>query len=108
MEQLKIKAEKRANTGKNENNRLRSQGKIPVNIISGGSSTLASVDAKELTHLFNSGIRPATLIDLDLDGTVSKVFVKEVQRTPGTNVVRHIDFYKIIQNWEKFHSAVMS
>ena len=48
MSILKLKIDKRTETGKNENNRLRSSGKIPVNIISNGKSISGSVDAAEL------------------------------------------------------------
>jgi large subunit ribosomal protein L25 len=95
MQEIKIAAEKRTQTGKNENNRLRMTGKIPVNIISNGQSVLASISSKEFEHIVQEGIRPASLIDIDLEGSSSKVFIKEIQRTPGVNTIRHVDFYKV-------------
>ena len=95
MQEITIAAEKRTQTGKNENNRLRMAGKIPINIISNGQSVLASISSKEFEHMVQAGIRPASLIDIHLDGSVSRVFIKEIQRTPGLNTIRHVDFYKV-------------
>jgi large subunit ribosomal protein L25 len=97
MSILKLKIDKRSETGKNENNRLRSSGKIPVNIISNGKSVSGSVDAAELNRVLDSGIRPASLITIEMEGepSNSQVFVKEIQRFPATNEVRHIDFYRV-------------
>jgi len=97
MSILKIKVIKRTETGKNENNRLRADGKVPVNIISNGKSVLGSVERAEINRVLDSGIRPATLISVEMDGesTPSQVFIKEIQRFPATNEVRHIDFYRV-------------
>jgi large subunit ribosomal protein L25 len=96
MSKQLIKVQKRQNTGKNENNRLRSKGLVPVNIISNGKSILGSVDESEINKILSHGVRSATLLDMDLEGEgVSPVFVKEIQRFPATNKVRHIDFYKV-------------
>ncbi|MBE7412770.1 MAG: 50S ribosomal protein L25/general stress protein Ctc [Leptospiraceae bacterium] len=95
MSKLTIKAIKKTETGKNANNRLRASGRVPVNIIGGGKSTPASMVETELDHLLASGIRQATLFELDIDGASSNVYVKDIQRFPGTNKVRHIDFYQV-------------
>ncbi|MCC6274234.1 MAG: 50S ribosomal protein L25/general stress protein Ctc [Leptospiraceae bacterium] len=95
MSKLTIKAIKKTETGKNANNRLRVAGRVPVNIIGGGESIPASMLETELDHLLAAGIRQATLFDLDLEGANSSVYVKEIQRFPGTSKVRHIDFFRV-------------
>ncbi len=95
MKELSIKVNKRTETGKNENNRLRRKGYIPVNIISNGEATSGSVVYSEMEKILKSGIRPATLIELDVEGEKHKAYVKEIQRTPGSGEVRHVDFYKV-------------
>lgn len=97
MSSLKIKIIKRTETGKNENNRLRADGKVPVNIISSGKSVLGSVEKAEINRVLDSGIRPATLISIEIEGepSASEVFIKEIQRFPATNEIRHIDFYRV-------------
>jgi large subunit ribosomal protein L25 len=96
MSRLTVKATKRSSTGKNENNRLRASGLVPINVIYDGKSIPGSVDETEINKVINSGIRSATLIDMEMEGEgKSPVFVKEIQRFPATNKVRHIDFYKV-------------
>lgn len=92
-----IKVTKRQATGKNENNRLRATNKVPVNIIFEGKAISGSVDEAEINKVINSGIRSATILDMELEGeSKASVFVKEIQRFPATNRIRHIDFYKVI------------
>ncbi|MCB1178585.1 MAG: 50S ribosomal protein L25, partial [Leptospiraceae bacterium] len=96
MSKLSIKVAKRKSTGKNENNRLRVKGFIPVNIIANGKSELGSIDESEWNKIISSGIRPASVIQLDVDGGEKiNAFVKEMQRFPGSGQIRHIDFYKL-------------
>lgn len=95
MKELSLKVNKRTETGKNANNRLRSQGLVPINIIANGEAISGSVAETEMEKILKSGIRPATLIELDLEGQKMKAYVKEIQRFPGTTRVRHVDFYKV-------------
>ncbi|TGK07543.1 50S ribosomal protein L25/general stress protein Ctc [Leptospira semungkisensis] len=92
----KIAVKKRTETGKNVNNRLRASGQVPINIIGGGIAASGSVNEKELEKIVHSGIRQSTLIDLDVEGAgVQKAFVKEIQRFPEIDRIRHVDFYKV-------------
>ncbi|MCZ8341401.1 MAG: 50S ribosomal protein L25/general stress protein Ctc [Leptospira sp.] len=95
MEKISIKAKPRTTKGKGPSRRLRVDGLVPANIIGSGQATSASVVEKEIQKLIDSGIRKATLIDLELDGKTERVFVKEVQRFPHTGQIRHIDFFKV-------------
>lgn len=92
----KLAVKKRTETGKNINNRLREAGQVPINIIGGGNAASGSVNEKELEKLVHSGIRQSTLIELEVEGEgIQKVFVKEVQRFPEIDRIRHVDFYKV-------------
>ncbi|TGN06484.1 50S ribosomal protein L25/general stress protein Ctc [Leptospira ilyithenensis] len=95
MEKYSIKVQPRTLTGKGPARRLRTAGLVPANIIGSGKATSGTVVEKEIQKLIDSGIRKATLIELDLDGKTEKVFVKEVQRFPHTGKIRHIDFFKV-------------
>lgn len=96
MSRLLVKATKRSTVGKNENNRLRAKGFVPINVIYDGKSVPGSVDETEVNKVINSGIRSATLLDMEMEGEGKvAVFVKEIQRFPATNRIRHIDFYKV-------------
>ncbi|TGK11381.1 50S ribosomal protein L25/general stress protein Ctc [Leptospira fletcheri] len=92
----KITVKKRTETGKNVNNRLRATGMVPINIIGSGKASSGSVNEKELDKLVHSGIRQSTLIDLEIEGEgTHKVYVKEIQRFPELDRIRHVDFYKV-------------
>jgi large subunit ribosomal protein L25 len=97
MENILIKATPRSHqeTGKGPNRRLRVKGMIPINVIGSGTSILATVDEIEMNKIIDSGIKPATLLDMEVGSDKSRVFVKEVQRFPHTGQIRHIDFYKV-------------
>jgi len=95
MEKISIKAQPRTTTGKGPARRMRVAGLVPANIIGNGQATSASVVEKEIQKLIDSGIRKATLIEVELDGKKENVFVKEVQRFPHTGQIRHIDFFKV-------------
>ncbi|EQA35292.1 ribosomal protein L25, Ctc-form [Leptospira inadai serovar Lyme str. 10] len=92
----KITVKKRTETGKNVNNRLRASGMVPINIIGSGKASSGAVNEKELDKLVHSGIRQSTLIDLEIEGEgTHKVYVKEIQRFPEIDRIRHVDFYKV-------------
>lgn len=95
MEKISIKAQPRTTTGKGPARRMRVAGLVPANIIGNGEATSASVVEKEIQKLIDSGIRKATLIEVELDGKKENVFVKEIQRFPHTGQIRHIDFFKV-------------
>ncbi|WCL49961.1 50S ribosomal protein L25/general stress protein Ctc [Leptospira sp. GIMC2001] len=97
MENILIKTTPRKpeETGKGPNNRLRASGMIPINVIGSGKSLLASVNEKDMNKIIDSGIRQATLMDLELGSEKARVFVKEIQRFPHTGQIRHIDFYRV-------------
>lgn len=95
MEKISIKAQPRTTTGKGPARRMRVAGLVPANIIGNGQATSASVVEKEIQRLIDSGIRKATLIEVELDGKKENVFVKEIQRFPHTGQIRHIDFFKV-------------
>jgi len=95
MEKHTLQAQIRKEIGKSPTRKLRLEGKVPVNVISGGTAQSATVQEKEIQKLIDTGIRKATLIDLQLDGGVHKVFVKEIQRFPDTGRIRHVDFFKV-------------
>jgi len=95
MEKRALNATKRSLTGKNECNRLRVTGKVPCNIIGSGKSTPISIDEKDLTILVNSGIRQSSLIEMDMEGEKSTVYIKEMQRFPESGRFRHVDFFQV-------------
>ncbi len=95
MSDITLKATVRTSDfGSAGSRRLVRNGSIPA-IIYGKDAPLAVVvNAKEFTtkqHLFTE----TTIINLDVDGTVKNVFVKEVQEDFLKGIINHVDFYEI-------------
>ena len=68
-EKVTVKAVKRETRGKNENRRLRVQGKIPVVVYGGGSQSLAATaDLKALAAILRSDSGVNTVFALDIEG----------------------------------------
>ena len=92
---------KREGRGKNEANRLRASGKIP-GIVYGarkdGDAPLAvsvAVDPKALLKILHSDSGANTLISLTVEGSESRVMIKEYQLDPVTHALLHADFYQL-------------
>ena len=100
MEAL-LDATVRNTIGKNEARRTRREGKVPAVVYGaaseGGSrdAVSISVDPKSLLKILHSEAGANTLISLKLDGTDTKVLVKDFQLDPITHQVLHADFYRV-------------
>jgi large subunit ribosomal protein L25 len=86
----------RESRGKNEARRLRVTGQIPA-VVYGGSQPpqAVAVSPKELSRLLHSEAGLNTLIDLALEGTTTKVIVKDFLLQPVTQQLMHADFYRV-------------
>jgi large subunit ribosomal protein L25 len=101
-----LTAQLRTETGKNENNRLRAAGFIPVVMYSHGKSEILKVQRKEFASVFGKKISESVIIDLDIaGGEKCHVIVKDYQCEPVTDELIHLDFYKITAG-EKIKTSV--
>jgi large subunit ribosomal protein L25 len=96
---------KRETRGKNEANRLRASGRIPAVVYGAregkaSSGTPVAVDPKAVLRILHSESGANTLITLKLDGTESRVMVKEYQLDPITHSLLHADFYELAMDRE--------
>ncbi len=96
-----LEAVKREGRGKNEANRLRASGKIPA-VVYGSKKegktpegVAVSVDPKAVLRILHSESGANTLINLRVDGSESRVMVKEYQLDPVTHQLLHADFYAL-------------
>jgi large subunit ribosomal protein L25 len=90
---------KRDGFGKNESRRLRAQGRIPA-VLYGGQKAgepaePIAVDPKVLMRILHSESGLNTLISLSVNGSATRVLVKEYQVDPVTHKLLHVDFYRI-------------
>jgi large subunit ribosomal protein L25 len=92
-----LQAEKREGRGKNEARRLRAGGKIPAVLygVEKGKAVEIAVDPKILFRILHSESGVNTLIGLQLDGTDTRVLVKEYQVDPIKHNLLHADFYQV-------------
>ena len=92
---------KRSGRGKNEARRLRVGGRIPAVVYGARAKGKApegvpvAVDPKEVLRILHSESGANTLINLKLDGSESRVMVKEYQLDPVTHQLLHTDFYQL-------------
>lgn len=95
-----LEAVVRESRGKNEARRLRVAGKIPAVVYGGGQEPQAvAVSPKELSRLLHSEAGLNTLIDLKIEGSTTKVIVRDFLLQPVTHQLLHADFYRL--NLEK-------
>jgi large subunit ribosomal protein L25 len=92
---------KREGRKKNEANRLRAAGRIPA-VVYGTrkdgkqpDSVPVEVDPKAVMRILHSDSGVNTLINLRVDGSESRVMVKEYQLDPITHQLLHVDFYQL-------------
>jgi large subunit ribosomal protein L25 len=96
-----LEAVKREGRGKNEANRLRASGRIPA-VVYGArregeapEGTSIAVDPKSMLRILHSESGANTLITLKVEGSESRVMVKEYQLDPVTHQLLHADFYQL-------------
>ncbi len=91
-ERMTLEARPRSNKTSKQ---LRRESIIPALIYNHGKTDHIEMDAKDINKLFASGISESTLIDLNLKGKTEVVFIKEYQLHPVTDVILHLDLYRI-------------
>ena len=95
MSSLKMKIESRENIGGNKVNKLRANNLLPGVIYKRGSETKAvQVSESEFLRVYKMA-GSTSVIDIDLDGEIHPVIVKDLQRHPIKNQILHIDFQEL-------------
>lgn len=95
MDQLVIKANTRTESGKGVAKRLRAVGRLPaVMYNSKGEAVMLDIDESEFTKVWNQAT-PTTLIDLDVNGSVKKAFIKDTEYNIIQDRNLHVDFHVI-------------
>ncbi|MCD8339450.1 MAG: 50S ribosomal protein L25/general stress protein Ctc [Burkholderiales bacterium] len=93
---MKFSAETRNDKGTGASRRLRHAGKLP-GIVYGGkvSATPISLDQNETYHNLRKEKFHASILDMELDGKLEKVLLRDFQMHPYKPIVLHIDFQRI-------------
>ena len=88
----------RENVGKKGSSALRKASQVPGVLYGGKTQTHFSVDEVKLSKLV---INPDVFaIDLEIDGTITKCVIQEVQFHPVTDRIVHLDLLQIIDGKE--------
>lgn len=95
----KISATGRNDEGKGASRRLRRAAQIPA-ILYGGTAAPQSIQLDhEKTWLASQNEWfYSAILDLDLDGKVQKVLLRDMQRHPYKQLIMHLDFQRVDEN----------
>ncbi|SFQ45461.1 large subunit ribosomal protein L25 [Variovorax sp. OK605] len=93
---MKFVAFERAKQGTGASRRLRISGKTP-GIVYGGDTQpqLIEIDHNALWHALKKEAFHATVLEMEMGGSVSKVLLRDVQYHPFRQLVQHIDFQRV-------------
>jgi len=96
---MKFVAFERSKQGTGASRRLRNSGKAP-GIVYGGSAQpqLIEIDHNALWHALKKEAFHASVLDMEFNGTESKVILRDVQYHPFKQLVLHIDFQRVEAN----------
>ncbi|HYY45018.1 MAG TPA: 50S ribosomal protein L25/general stress protein Ctc [Actinomycetota bacterium] len=101
MAEIRLKAEKRHDSGKGVARKARSAGRVPAVLYGRDiASTAIFVDRRELALALNSDTGLNTLLDIEIDGSTTLALTKELQRHPVKGTLLHADFVKIERTQE--------
>ncbi len=99
-QQQKIEFTLREKTGTGVCRKIRAKNLVPV-ILYGPEhkeGLAGTVSARAIAPIANSGARETTVIELAMsDGKECMVLIRDVQRHPLTQNIRHIDFYQVLK-----------
>ncbi|RYZ13039.1 MAG: 50S ribosomal protein L25/general stress protein Ctc [Comamonadaceae bacterium] len=93
---MKFVAYERAKQGTGASRRLRTSGKTP-GIVYGGDTQpqLIEIDHNALWHALKKEAFHSSILEMEMDGAVSKVLLRDVQYHPFRQLVQHIDFQRV-------------
>ncbi|MFC5579408.1 50S ribosomal protein L25/general stress protein Ctc [Lysobacter niabensis] len=99
MSEHKISATGREAAGKGASRRLRRAASIPA-ILYGGDAAPQSIQLEhEKTWLASQNEWfYSSILDMELDGKVQKVLLRDMQRHPYKQIIMHLDFQRVDEN----------
>ena len=103
---MKFVAFQRAKQGTGASRRLRNSGRTPGIVYGGtGEPLVIELDHNALWHAIKKEAFHASVLDMELAGTESKVLLRNVQMHPYKQLILHIDFQRVDAN-TKMHMKV--
>src|SRR5690554_594030 len=99
MSTNKITAASRKDQGKGASRRLRHAGKVPA-IVYGGDADPQSIELDQEKTWVASQHEwfYSSIMDLEVDGKVQRVLLRDMQRHPYRQLIMHMDFQRVNEN----------
>ena len=96
MKTLAINVKERQNVGKTNTRALRNQGNVPCVLYGGEKQVTFYAHENDFRKLVYT---PDTfLVELSIDGAVTKAIMQDIQFHPVTDKILHIDFLEVFDN----------
>ncbi|MCW4454067.1 50S ribosomal protein L25/general stress protein Ctc [Flavobacterium sp. MXW15] len=101
-----IKVQRREGQGQGASRRLRREGQVPA-VVYGGDRAPANIQLNhnEVWLAQQNDWFYSSILDLNLDGQVYKVLLRDIQRHPFKQLIMHLDFQRVNAN-EVLHATV--
>lgn len=97
MSTVELSASARTESGKGAARKLRQAGSIPAVIYGHGREPQSlTTNARETERLLQRIATSSTVIELSIDGNVSRTLIREIQRHPFKRHIMHIDFQELV------------
>jgi len=97
MATAQLNAAVRDKAGKGAARTLRSKGQIPAIIYGHKREPQSlSINSRDLDKLLDHISAESTVIELNLDGTMSRTLIREIQRHPFRREILHVDFQELV------------
>jgi large subunit ribosomal protein L25 len=97
MATASLSATARQTAGKGAARSLRRDGRVPAIIYGHAREPLSlSVPAREFERLLEKVAAENTVIELSIDGSMSRTLIREIQRHPVKRNVLHVDFQELV------------
>ncbi|MBD3826763.1 MULTISPECIES: 50S ribosomal protein L25/general stress protein Ctc [Stenotrophomonas] len=94
-----IKVTARDVQGKGASRRLRHAGVIPAVVYGGGAAPInINLDHNQIWLAQQNEWFYSSILDLNLDGQVTKVLLRDMQRHPFKQLIIHLDFLRVNEN----------
>lgn len=96
MNENKITASSRSDEGKGASRRLRHAGKVPA-IVYGGEAAPKSIqlDQEKTWVASQHEWFYSSILDLEVDGKIERVLLRDMQRHPYRQLIMHLDFQRV-------------
>jgi large subunit ribosomal protein L25 len=97
MATASLTAQARAERGTGVARKLRQTGQVPAVIYGHGRQPQSlAINTREVEKLLSQFSAGSTVIELSVDGAVSKTLIREIQRHPVSRSIVHIDFQQLV------------